>query len=163
MATTITWPAALPAPKLPLQREPVDLKRATKVLSGRTRQAPSFDEGPVIVNATFAMTGLQFAIFQSYWAYTLEQGSALFLMTLPTGYGTAEHECQFLGTYRDNQTGQNRWEVNVRMQLERQPVLDQAVAETLAAYNPPEAYGEFINRLRIFVRDDIPATLGDLT
>ena len=118
------YPAELPPPGLDGYRlDHVDPLMRTQLASGRARQRRRFTSVPTMVPVEWLLTAGEFALFEAWYRYAIEDGAEWFTGRLKTSAGIDDHEQRFTGIYRARALGPNHWRVEAELELrERQTV-----------------------------------------
>lgn len=125
MATTIDFPKQLP---LPL-REGYGLNHVspfarTDMANGRAKQRRLFTSVPSMVPVSFLLTDTQAQIFQAWFAYEINDGTAWFNCTLDSDMGRKPYECRFTEMYRGPQlVGRRLWRFEAELEVFERPLI----------------------------------------
>lgn len=158
------WPATLPALLLAgFQMEPQDAVARTQMESGPGRARRRHHDAPVRYTGELFLTGAQFALFEAWYEYQIDDGAAAFALRVPSGADNAsEQEARFTAKYRATPlrlaAGGLHWRVSCQLEARRRALYSRELADLLVMY--PEA--EIIASdpaMHTLVHTTLPATL----
>lgn len=125
MADLIDYPEQLPPPGLSgyeLQTVPPFVR--TEMDSGRARQRRRFTSVPTIVPVQWLFTSGEFALFEGWFRYQIDDGAAWFAGPLKTSQGIRhDYDQRFTSMYRAAARGPRYWMVDAEIEIrERQTI-----------------------------------------
>lgn len=140
MAEIAQWPATLPQPRTDgygLQRKAS--YTATDMDDGNTRTRRRFTRTPTSVTVKWQMTHYQFATFEAFFAYDVNDGAAPFSVGLVNGVGVMSVRAKFTGDppYQASLDSGRAWfDVTATLQVRQMPTV------TLDEYQVMQQYDE---------------------
>ncbi|WP_138436509.1 hypothetical protein [Marinobacter shengliensis] len=127
MATNIDFPKMLPTP----QRSGYGLKSAptfarTTMASGRAKQRPVNKVVPAMVPVTLILTEEQAQIFEGWFNYEINYGTAWFNCRLDSAMGLRPYECRFTEMYEGpERLGVRHWRYKAQFEIVERPVVSE--------------------------------------
>lgn len=125
MTTNIDFPKMLPTPL----RNGYGLKSGptfarTTMASGRAKQRPVNKVVPTMVPVTFLLTQEQAQIFEGWFNYEINYGTAWFNCQLDSPMGLRPYECRFTDMYEGPKLrGLRHWEYTAQLEIFERPII----------------------------------------
>ena len=118
-----TWPSTLPTPlRDQYSFEAMEGTVRTEMESGKPRVRRAFTDTPMRANVKWRFTQAQLAIFETFHKHTLDEGTAVFDMTMLNGKGATVWQVQFASQYSVAVVGGNRFDVTATLFGYNRPV-----------------------------------------
>lgn len=96
----------------------------TEMASGRARQRRTFRSVPTMTGASLLLDQVQAQIFEAWFAYSADDGTAWFNATLKSPLGYKPYVCRFTEVYKGpTLTGGNLWRFECRLEIYERPIL----------------------------------------
>jgi len=133
-----TWPQnVFPNPDGSFAAQSATTTIRTKMEGGRSRQRSRFSQEVRAYNAVWTFTDVQYLMFQTYLANTLNNGTVWFEILLPNGdNGLQSYTARFKdGIFKSNYVPVLHWRVSATLEVEDVPLLTDEVMELLLAIN----------------------------
>lgn len=157
--TDINYPAGLPNPL----REGHTASRVSPfarspMVSGRARQRRMFTSVPSIDTYNWIFTDEQAAIFESWFAFDISDGTEWFNIRRRTPLGMSTLVCRFVDMYRGpNLFGIGRWRISAELEAYERPLMTPEAYDLLKAYGSWATVHAVFNELEKLVNEDWPS------
>jgi hypothetical protein len=127
MATTIDFPSQLPTPqRANYGLRPVATFARTTMASGRAKQRPMNKTVPTMVPVTFVLTESQAQIFEAWFNYEINYGTAWFNCRLDSPMGLQPYECRFAKMYEGpTRLGLRHWRYDAEVEIFERPIFSE--------------------------------------
>jgi len=120
-----TWPGLLPNPSTGYALNPVDPVVRSDVEQGPARSRRRFTSAPTKAPVTWKLNKEQFAIFEAFHHYRLNDGAAWFNVNIINGQGLTLCEARFSKMWQAKAAG-NRWRVTAELEIRNRPLMTAA-------------------------------------
>lgn len=128
MATTINYPAALPAPtRAAYGFQHISPFQRTDMSTGKARQRRTFQAVPSIGSFELHLTNPEAQVFEAWFAHEITDGADWFNIDLKTPIGhMASYECRFVEMYDGPVlSALSDWKFTLQLELVERPVLSE--------------------------------------
>jgi len=121
--TTPTWPSELPAHALQGSSfTPIDPVIRTEPEMGPVRARQRFTVTPDNAPRRWLFTKEQFARFETFHRYEINNGAAPFLYPFSNGKGVTMCEARFISPFTAREIEVDKWEVTATLLIKNRPI-----------------------------------------
>lgn len=127
MTASIDYPVQLPTPlRNGYDTNHISPLTRSELVSGRARQRRRYTSVPTIASVSWLFTQQQARIFETWFRWSLSDGTEWFNVTLRTPMGLQPYECRFVEMYRGPKLiGITHWQIEADLEIrERQTYPD---------------------------------------
>lgn len=125
------YPSTLPRPlSSGYSINPSSAVLRTEMEVGAARQRRITSQPPSRISLVWNFTQEEFAIFEAWWHYTVQQGQAWFDMSLANGLGYATQSCRFTGPYKADHLKGFNFRVDAEVEVRSLPIMSEATLAT---------------------------------
>lgn len=151
----------LPAPSVQFSGSIMPAVTRSKMDSGEIRQRARFIEEGTTYKVVWNFNDFQRAFFKGIFKNKIDNGSAWFLITLPSSGGLSQTKARIVGgEYSETHLSNFNWQISLTLEAKEIPVLSESSLDVLLEFNGVhELFFSEAERLYNFINITLPTTL----